>query len=188
MSEKFALMHAEKATFALAFMARLLDVSLSGYHAWARRGETPSPRALRRAALTERIAHLHEDSHGTSGFRRILAALRAQGVSASAGLVRSVMAQLGIFGIQPRSKKRTTIPAQDAQTRPDLVRRDFTAAEPATKLVGDITYLRTGQGWLYLATVIDLHSRMVVGWSMADHMRTELVCDALRACLRRVRE
>ena len=180
MSEKFALMHAEKATFALAFMARLLDVSLSGYHAWVQRGDTPSPRALRRAALTERVTQLHEASHGTSGFRRILAALHADGVSASAGLVRSIMAQLGIFGVQPRSKKRTTIPAHDAHTRPDLVRRDFTAAEPATRLVGDITYLRTGEGWLYLATVIDLHSRMVVGWSMADHMRTELVSDALR--------
>lgn len=174
MSEKFALMHAEKATFALAFMARLLDVSLSGYHAWVQRGDTPSPRALRRAALTERVTQLHEASHGTSGFRRVLAALHADGVSASAGLVRSIMAQLGIFGVQPRSKKRTTIPAHDAHTRPDLVRRDFTAAEPATRLVGDITYLRTGEGWLYLATVIDLHSRMVVGWSMADHMRTEL--------------
>nr|WP_275041541.1 IS3 family transposase [Nocardiopsis chromatogenes] len=140
----------------------------------------PAPRQQRRRELAEHVRRLHEASNGTSGFRRILACLHAEGVDASQGLVRSIMRELGIFGVQPRSNKRTTVPAPDAHTSPDLLRRDFTAAEPATRLVGDITYLRTGQGWLYLATVIDLHSRMVVGWSMAEHMRTGLVCDALR--------
>ena len=89
------------------------------------------------------------------------------------------MREAGIFGIQPRSKKRTTIPADDVVTRPDLLKRDFTADRPGVRFVGDITYLRTGEGWLYLATVIDLFNREVVGWSMAEHMRTELIGDAL---------
>ncbi len=89
------------------------------------------------------------------------------------------MRESGIYGIQPRSKKRTTIPAADAADRPDLLKRDFTADRPGVRFVGDITYLRTGEGWLYLATVIDLFNREVVGWSMAENMRTELISDAL---------
>lgn len=180
MSEKFTLMHAEKATFTIELMARLLGVSRAGYYAWVRRGDTPSPTAARRSALAERIAQIHADSHGVNGFRRVIAELARQGVAASEGLVRKIMRELGIYGIQPRSKKRTTIPAEDVVTRPDLLRRDFTADRPGTRLVGDITYLRTGEGWLYLATVIDLFNREVVGWSMADHMRTELISDALK--------
>lgn len=180
MSEKFALMHAEKATYKIGFMAGLLGVSRAGYYAWARRGPAPSPRAARRQALAEQIAQIHEASNQTSGFRRVLAELRRCGVAASEGLVRALMRDLGIFGVQPRSRKRTTIPAEDEITRPDLLRRDFTADAPGQRLVGDITYLRTSEGWLYLATVIDLFNREVVGWSMAAHMRAELVCDALR--------
>jgi transposase InsO family protein len=90
------------------------------------------------------------------------------------------MRALGIAGIQPHAKKRTTIPAPDAASRPDLIRRDFSAALPTIKLVGDITYLKTSEGWLYLAVVIDLCTRMVVGWSMDVHMRTSLVISALR--------
>ncbi|KZE19736.1 transposase [Brevibacterium casei] len=100
-------------------------------------------------------------------------------MAASMGLVRTIMRELGIFGNQPRIKKRTTTPAEDAAARPDLIGRDFTADAPGTRLVGDITYLRTGEEWLYLATVIDQFNRKVVGWSMADHMRAELVGDAL---------
>ena len=179
MSEKFTLMHAEKAHHTIEFMARLLGVSRAGYYAWARRLDTLSPTSARRAELAEVIARIHEDSHGVNGFRRVLAELRRRGIAASEGLVRKIMRELGIFGVQPRSKKRTTIPAADAGERPDLLKRDFTADRPGVRFVGDITYLRTGEGWLYLATVIDLFNREVVGWSMADHMRTELISDAL---------
>ena len=147
MSEKFALMHAEKATYKIGFMAGLLGVSRAGYYAWARRGPAPSPRAARRQALAEQIAQIHEASNQTSGFRRVLAELRRCGVAASEGLVRALMRDLGIFGVQPRSRKRTTIPAEDEITRPDLLRRDFTADAPGQRLVGDITYLRTSEGW-----------------------------------------
>ncbi len=125
------------------------------------------------------ITQIHDDSHGVNGFRRVLAELSRRGIAASEGLVRKIMREAGIFGIQPRSKKRTTIPADDVVTRPDLLKRDFTADRPGVRFVGDITYLRTGEGWLYLATVIDLFNREVVGWSMAEHMRTELIGDAL---------
>ncbi|GAA3947299.1 hypothetical protein GCM10022383_26410 [Microbacterium soli] len=112
--------------------------------------------------------------------RRMLHELARRGVTASAGLVRKLMRQLGVHGVQPRASKRTTIPALDAQDRPDWLRRDFTAEQPGQRSVGDITYLRTREGWLYLATVIDLYNREVVGWSMADHMRVELVSDVNR--------
>lgn len=180
MSEKFTLMHAEKATFTIELMARLLGVSRAGYYAWAGRRDTLPASTARRVWLSGVIAQIHADSHGVNGFRRVLAELGRQGIAASEGLVRKIMRDLGIFGIQPRSKKRTTIPAEDVVTRPDLLKRDFTAQAPGTRLVGDITYLRTGEGWLYLATVIDLFNREVVGWSMADHMRTELISDALK--------
>lgn len=180
MSEKFTLMHAEKAAFTIELMARLLGVSRAGYYAWVKRRDTVPPTTARRVWLSGVIKQIHDDSHGVNGFRRVLAELGRQGITASEGLVRKIMRELGIFGIQPRTKKRTTIPAVDVVTRPDLLRRDFTADAPGTRLVGDITYLRTGEGWLYLATVIDLFNREVVGWSMADHMRTELIGDALK--------
>lgn len=180
MSEKFTLIHAEKATFTIELMARLLGVSRAGYYAWVRRRDTLPAATARRVWLSGVIKQIHDDSHGVNGFRRVLAELGRRGIAASEGLVRKIMREAGIFGIQPRSKKRTTIPAEDVVTRPDLLRRDFTAEAPGIRLVGDITYLRTGEGWLYLATVIDLFNREVVGWSMADHMRTELISDALK--------
>ena len=179
MSEKFTLMHAEKATFTIELMARLLSVSRAGYYAWAKRRDTIPPTTARRVWLSGVITQIHDDSHGVNGFRRVLAELSRRGIAASEGLVRKIMREAGIFGIQPRSKKRTTIPADDVVTRPDLLKRDFTADRPGVRFVGDITYLRTGEGWLYLATVIDLFNREVVGWSMAEHMRTELIGDAL---------
>ena len=179
MTDKFTLIHAEKATHTVELMTRLLDVSRAGYYAWAKRGDTPGPAATRRAEVTAAVIESHAASNGVNGHRRVLADLTADGVPASAGMVRSIMRQAGIAGIQPRTKKRTTIPADDAEQRPDLVKRDFTSDTAGSKLVGDITYLRTGEGWLYLATVIDLYSRKLVGWAMADHMVTSLVIDAL---------
>lgn len=183
MSEKFALMAAEKAHHAVEFMARLLGVSRAGYYAWVKRGGSspaPGPRARRRAEVAQAVKASHAASKGVNGHRRVRADLADDGIDASSYLVRSTMRELGLFGAQPRSKKRTTIPAADAEARPDLIKRDFTAPAPGLRLVGDITYLRTGEGWLYLATIIDLYSRMVVGWSMAEHMRTELISDALK--------
>jgi transposase InsO family protein len=96
------------------------------------------------------------------------------------GLVADLMRELGLRACQPRAYKRTTVPGEQPVTSPDRIGRDFTAAAPGTRLVGDITYLRTGEGWLYLATVIDLATRMVIGWQLAPHLRTSLVTDALQ--------
>ena len=104
----------------------------------------------------------------------------AEVASCSLKLVRSVIAELGLAGCQPRAYKTTTDADPTAPGQPaDLVGRDFTADRPGVKLVGDITYIRSWTGWLYLATVIDCHTRQVIGWSMATHMRTSLICDAI---------
>jgi transposase InsO family protein len=178
-SVKFGLIHEEKARHTIGLMTRLLEVSRAGYYAWVKRQGSRAPTASRRDELAALIKKIDEEKQQTYGFRRMLAELARRGVKASAGLVRKLMRELGVYGVQPRASKRTTIPAADAADRPDWLRRDFTAQTPGTRLVGDITYLRTGEGWLYLATVIDLFNREVVGWSMADHMRVELVSDAL---------
>ena len=116
---------------------------------------------------------------GAYGCRRVAAQLNREGHPCSVGLVADLMRELGLRACQPRAYKRTTVPGEQPVTSPDLIGRDFTAAAPGQRLVGDITYLRTGEGWLYLATVIDLATRMVAGWQLAGHMRTSLVTDAL---------
>jgi transposase InsO family protein len=118
-------------------------------------------------------------SRGTYGCRRVAAALNRDGIACSVGLVAGLMRELDRRACQPRAYKRTTLAGAQPVTSPDLVCRDFTAERPGTRLVGDITYLRAGEGWLYLATVIDLATRMVVGWQTAGHLRTSLVIDAL---------
>ncbi|AMM22643.1 integrase (plasmid) [Frondihabitans sp. PAMC 28766] len=158
-------------------MCRWLQVSTSGFYHWASR--PLSVTAGRRKALTQRIRHFFDASHGTYGYRRVHADLTDEGTWCSPELVRKVMRQEGLVACQPRPFRVTT-DGDDAATLPDLVNRDFTADRPGVKFVGDITYIHTWQGFMYLATVIDCYSKKVVGWSIADHMRTELVADALR--------
>lgn len=169
-------------------MCRLLGIERSGYHAW-RTGLGTAPaadgRAARRAYLAERIKALWTASRRAHGARRLQADLREEGQQVSLWLIGKIMAELGIAGVQPRGFKRTTIASDDAATRTDMLRRRFRPPVPTTHLVGDITYLKTEQGWLYLATVIDLTTRMVVGWQTADHMRTTLIVDALADAHRR---
>jgi len=172
------LMDAEKANYPIMMMARLLGVARQGYYAW--RNRPPGPRKSWRDQLKEWVGQLWEDSHHRHGARRIRADLASKrNARVSWWLVAKLMRELGIKGVQPRTSKKTTVPDPDAPKRPDLVRREWDAPVATTRLVGDITYLRTGEGWLYLATVIDLTTRMVVGWQMADHMRASLVVDAL---------
>jgi len=127
------------------------------------------------------VARVFDESRQTYGCRRVAAALNRDGHECSVGLVADLMRELGLRAVQPRAYKRTTIPGEAPVSSPDLIGRDFgpTSGVPGERLVGEITYLRTGEGWLYLATVIDLATRMVVGWQLADHMRTSLVVDAL---------
>jgi putative transposase len=172
---------AEKANYSIAFMCRLLRVPRSSFYAWANRVETPTQ--ARRRALAAAITDEFAASRQTSGCRRITAALNRAGIECSVGLVADLMRELGLAAVQPRAYKRTTVPGNAPVAAPDLLERDFTADAPGQRLVGDITYLRTGEGWLYLATVIDLATRMVVGWQLAAHMRTTLVTDALRMAI-----
>jgi transposase InsO family protein len=181
--ERYELMAAEKARFKVSMMARVLSVSRSGYYAWVRVSAKSATDPW--ANLKQQILEMWEAKKRRHGARRILKDLAGAGVYTTLYRVRRCMRELNISGIQPHAKKRTTIPSEDAATRPDLIRRQFNAAVPTTKLVGDITYLKTGEGWLYLAVVIDLCTRMVVGWSMDVHMKASLVVSALRsACLR----
>ena len=162
----------------------LLQVSRAAFY--ARRTAVPGPRAVRDAELTERIAEVHETSRGSYGAPRVHAALRREGTACGRRRVARLMRQAALQGRHRRRRQRTTIPDPQAGTRPDLVLRDF-QPDPAaldTRWCGDITYIPTDQGWLYLATVIDIASRRVVGWATADHLRTELVADALRAACR----
>jgi transposase InsO family protein len=182
--DKYTLIAAEKANYPVRKMCSWLEVSASGFYDWQRR--PVSARSRRRATLETRIRALFTASRATYGARRIAAALRASGTPASVRLVRRVMRSAGLRACQPRAYRRTTLPGQ-APAPTDRVRRDFTAARPGEKLVGDITYIRTGEGWLYLATVIDCYSRKVIGWSMADHMRTDLIIDAFTMAATRTR-
>jgi putative transposase len=133
----------------------------------------------RRRELAAQVRRVLGAGRGAYGCRRVAAQLNREGYPCSVGLVADLMREAGLRACQPRAYKRTTLPGEQPVTSPDLIGRDFTAATPGTRLVGDITYLRTGEGWLYLATVIDLATRMVTGWQLADHMRTSLVTDAL---------
>ena len=174
------MIHAEKATYPIVWMCRLLKVGQSSYYDWVTRAGTLSATAARRAELGVQVKAVFEEYRQTYGCRRIARELNAAGVSCSVGLVADLMREQGLVAVQPRAYKVTTVPGEDDEVLPpDLIGRDFTADAPGQRLVGDITYLRTDQGWPYLATVIDLYTRMVVGWQMAEHMRTTLVVDAL---------
>lgn len=168
---------AEKANYPVAWMCGLLKVPRSSFYAWRNRAESPS--AARRRELAVLVKAAFGAGRGAYGCRRVAAQLNRDGHPCSVGLVADLMRELGLRACQPRAYKRTTVPGEQPVTSPDLIGRDFTAQAPGTRLVGDITYLRTGEGWLYLATVIDLATRMVTGWQLASHMRTSLVTDAL---------
>jgi transposase InsO family protein len=176
------LLDAEKANYPVVWMCRLLGVSRSTFYAWRNRAETAT--AARRRELAGHVRRVFAASRGTYGCRRVAAALNREGHACSVGLVAELMRELGLKACQPRAYKRTTRPGARPVASPDLIRRDFSAERPGVRLVGDITYLRTGEGWLYLATVIDLATRMVVGWQTAAHLRTNLVVDALAMAIR----
>jgi putative transposase len=175
----------EKATLPVRTMCRMLGVSPSGYYAWAGRG--PSARAVADAILMGSIRRAHAIGRGTYGAPRVHAELRAHGVRVGRKRVARLMAADGLAGISRRRSLRTTVRDRAVSTAPDLVERDFTAPGPDRLWVADITYLPTRAGFCYLAAITDAWSRRVVGWSMAGHLRTELVTTALDMALARRR-
>lgn len=158
-------------------MCRWLTVSTSGFYHWLSRPQSAT--AVRRQLLAERIRHFFATADGAYGYRRIHADLTGEGTECSAELVRQIMREEDLVPCQPRPFRSTT-DGDAAADMPDLLERDFTPDRTGVKFVGDITYIHTWAGFIYLATVIDCYSKKVIGYSVADHMRTELVANALR--------
>jgi putative transposase len=167
--------------YPIATMCRLLGVSASGYHAWQRR--PPARRSQADAALLERIQQIHTVSQGTYGAPRVHAELAAEGPPVGRKRVARWMRSAGLAGVSLRRWPCTTRRAERARPAPDLVERDFSVDGPDRLWVADITYVPTWAGFLYLAVVLDAFSRRVVGWAMANHLRTELVLDALEMAI-----
>jgi putative transposase len=178
----FKLIEAERASFPVPLMCRILGVSRSGYYAWKDR--LPSERAKADADLTEHIMEIYRRSRETYGAPRIHAELRFEGICCGRKRVARLMREAGIRGCCRGRKARTARPKVERMpAAPDLVERNFAPQAPDRLWVADITYVPTWSGWLYLAFVLDAFSRRVVGWSMATHLRTELVVDALNMAL-----
>lgn len=170
-------MLAEKASYPVKLMAKVLGVSRSGFYSWLAAGCPEDEWGGARDA----VMRVWLESDRRFGFRFVHAMLPPGFAHLTRYRVLKLMRELGIRGCTPNAKKRTTIPDPKAKPRPDLVRRDFTSPVPTYKLVGDITYLRTGEGWLFLATAIDLCTRMVVGWSLSDRMTADIAVSALES-------
>jgi putative transposase len=177
----FEFVEREKATFRVATMCQVLGVSPSGYYAW--RCRPPSTRAVADAALSDQIAEIHMDSRWTYGSPRIHAELREQGVRCSVKRVARLMRQAGIQGCHRRRPVRTTQRAAEVAEVPDLVQRDFTASAPNQLWVADYTYVPTLAGFFFLAIVLDVFSRRVIGWAMGSRATYQLVVSALEMAI-----
>jgi putative transposase len=180
----YTFIETQKANHRVSVMCRTLKISKSGFYSW--RDRAPSTRAKSDAALSEKIGRLHRNSRETYGAPRIHFELRTLGVRCGRKRVARLMREAGLFGCGGRRRKvRTTLRSQTERTppAPDLVKRNFTPEAPNHLWVADITYVRTWEGWLYLAFVLDTYSRKVVGWSMTNNLRTELVLDALNMAI-----
>jgi putative transposase len=172
---------ANQVTYPIATLCRVLGVSRSGYH--AARGRGPSLRAQRDAVLLTQIRGFHARSHATYGAPRIWEDLREDGVHLGQKRVARLMRGAGLVGVSRHRGVRTTIQRREAPAAPDHVQRNFTATAPNQLWVADITYIPTGAGFLFLAIVLDVYSRRIVGWAMATHLKTDLVLDALNMAL-----
>jgi putative transposase len=182
----YGFVEAQKANHPVSTMCRTLKVSKSGYYGWRER--PPSERSKADAVLCEQIERIHKQSRGTYGAPRIHSELRTLGIRCARKRVAKLMGETGLFGCGGRRRARTTTTRratakEDLLKVPDLVKRDFTPVAPDRLWVADITYIRSWEGWLYLSFVLDAFSRRIVGWSMANHLRAELVLDALNMAI-----
>ncbi|MDQ3980235.1 MAG: IS3 family transposase [Actinomycetota bacterium] len=180
----FAFVSRQKAEFAIKTLCRVCRVSTSGYYDWAaRQAAGPSPAEQAEAELVEQIRLVHKESRGRYGEPRVTAQLARDGVVVNHKRVERLMAREGLAGRCGRRRVRTTVADPAAVPAPDLVERRFEQQTLDALWVGDVTYIPTGEGWLYLATVLDACSRRLLGWSVAEHLRTELCLDALVAAV-----
>jgi transposase InsO family protein len=178
---KYATIRQHEASHAVTLMCRVLEVSRSGYYAW--RSRPPSDRAQANARLALDLHRIFDEHKGRAGAPRITNQLRAEGQCVGKNRVASVMQIERLRAKAARKYKATTNSNHKLPVAPNLLEQDFNASAPNQKWVSDITYIATDEGWLYLAVVLDLYSRLVVGWSMAERMTTELVSDALTMAL-----
>ena len=167
--------------YPVTFMCAQLGVCRQGYYRWVAQGA--SQRERTDAELTETIREIHTQLHGHPGVRRVWAELVVRGIRTAHKRVWRLMRAAGLQGRHPRAWRKTTVAGRRPIDAPDLIGQDFTADAPDQRWCGDITYTQTVDGWVYTATVIDLHSRKVVGYAVADHLRTSLVVEALAAAL-----
>ncbi|TFD35021.1 hypothetical protein E3T37_16135, partial [Cryobacterium sp. TMT2-10] len=185
MNDYFVFILTEKASFPIDWMCQKLKVSRASFYRWLR-PNVPTPTQVRHDELDAHVVRVYTREKGRAGRDQITTILGLEGVNIACGTVGSILGDHGLRAVRMRAWKNTTTVAPDARTEhiqnhmlDQEGTRDFTSTVPGTRFCGDITYLRTGSGWLYLATVIDLCTRMVVGWSMASHMRTSLIIGAL---------
>jgi len=175
---RYAWIREHRDSWPVATMCRTLKVSTSGFYDW--RSRKPSARSLLRDRIAQAAAESHAESHEVYGYRRVHTdVVEDHKIPCCDETVRSVMAALGLHGKHKKRFVRTTDSNHDKPVAANLLRRDFTAAGPDQKWLADITYIATREGWLYLATVLDVFSRRVVGWSMSERIDAALVCDAL---------
>lgn len=179
----YELIHAERANISVTRSCRVLRVSRSGYYQWLHR--EPSARSIDDAVLAAEITEVFHEHRGRYGAPRVRRALLRRGPRPSKKRIARVMRCLGLRGHTPRRYRKTTDSRHTKRIAPNLLERDFDVAAPNEVLVGDITYISTTDGWLYLAVLLDLYSRRVVGWAMSDRIDTELALGALQAASRR---
>lgn len=178
----FRFIAARQAEFPISLMCKVLEVSRSGYYTWLVR--PPSDRELEDEWLISKIKTIHKQSRGTYGVRRIHAALKLPEIFVSQKRVFRLMVKIGISGLVKRKGVATTVSIPGVETADDLVRRNFDPDKANQLWVADITYVRTWEGWIYLAAVMDCYSRRIVGWQLADSLKAEIVVDALSMAIK----
>ncbi len=174
----YRLIEAERTNFPVQFMCRMLGVSRSGYYGW--RDRPPSRRSRENVALTERIREIHQRSRQTYDSPRVQAELKSLGTRCSRKRVARLMREARLEGCIRGRRRGTTRRGKRSAPAEDLVKRNFVASKMDRVWAADITYVHTREGFLYLAFILDVHSRRIVGWAMESHLRAELVVDALR--------
>jgi len=179
---KFAAIVAQCLEFNVSWMCRRLEVSRSGFYAWLKR--KPSRRALEDRRLSAKVVSSFRANRGVYGSPRLVDELRADGESVGRRRVARLMKKGGLCALRPKRFRKTTDSSHTQPVVPNLVQRQFSPNSPNEIWAADITYIRTWEGWLYLAVVIDLFSRRVIGWAMANHLRTDLAISALQMAVR----
>lgn len=180
---KYAFIQQHRQAFGIQRMCAVLGVARSGYYAWRQRGAEPSPRRRQQAITDKRVALAFQQNKGRSGAPRLTYDLNDAGVAICRNTVAASLRRQNLRAKAARKYKATTNSRHGLPVAPNLLKQDFSADAPNQKWVGDITYLATSEGWLYLAVLLDLYSRKVIGWAMSERMTADLVGDALQMAL-----